>query len=165
MIKYIDFDGVMFDTESILFDENYYRANHEPNFNKDVYVQNIDWYEIIKKSKEINEAIKILKEMKDAIILTKVNSLYNEGNAKIRILRELEVRNNIILVPYNLKKTDVVYAEGNILADDTIHNLDDWEKDKGIPFFFSKDGRDIDNWGNLNTKYTKIKSLEYLKRF
>ena len=165
MIKYVDLDGVIFDTESILFDENYYRAKLEPNFNKDVYVQNIDWYEIIKKSKEINDAIRILKELKDAVILTKVNSLYNEGNAKIRILRELEVRNNIILVPFNLKKTDVVDARGNILVDDTIHNLDDWKKDKGIPLFFSKDGSDIDNWDNVNSEYKKIKSLEYLKRF
>lgn len=165
MIKYVDFDGVVFDTETILFDENYYKAKLDSNFDKNKYVQSIDWYDIIKNSKEINDAIKILKELKECIILTKVNSLYNEANAKIRIIRELELKNNIILVPFNLKKTDIVDAEGNILVDDTVHNLEDWKLNKGIPLFFSQDGRDFDNWDRKNTEFKKIRSLEYLKRF
>jgi len=165
MIKYIDFDGVIFDTEVNLFDSNYYELKEQPGFSKEEYVQNIDWYNLIMKSKEINDSIKLLKEMKDAIILTKINSLYNEASAKIKILRDLDVRNNIILVPFNYKKSNIVRADGNILVDDTVHNLVEWEKDGGVSLFFSKDGRDTDNWGNKNTKYTKIKSLEYLRRF
>lgn len=163
MITYIDFDGVVFDTDKLLFDSNYYKAKLDKNFNKEKYVQNIDWYNLILNSEEINNAIKTLKELKKSIILTKVNSLNNEGVAKIRILRELEIKNNIILVPFICKKTDIVDAYGNVLVDDTVHNLDDWKKDKGIPIFFNKDNLDIDNWNNVNKEYKKIKSLEYLK--
>lgn len=163
MITYIDFDGVVFDTDKLLFDSNYYKAKLDKDFNKQKYVQNIDWYNLILNSEEINNAIKILKELKKSIILTKVNSLNNEGVAKIRILRELEIKNNIILVPFICKKTDIVDAYGNVLVDDTVHNLDDWKKDKGIPIFFNKDNLDIDNWNNVNKEYKKIKSLEYLK--
>lgn len=163
MITYIDFDGVVFDTEKLLFDSNYYKAKLDKNFNKEKYVQNIDWYNLILKSEEINNAIKILKELKKSIILTKVNSLNNEGVAKIRILRELEIKNNIILVPFIYKKTDIVDAYGNILVDNTLHNLDDWNKKEGIPIFFNKDNLDIDNYNNVNKNYPKIKSLEYLR--
>ena len=163
MKTYIDFDGVVFDTETLLFDKNYYEAKKLPGFDKQAYVRDLDWYELITRSKEINEAIKILKELKQSIILTKVNSLYNEAYAKIRILRELDIKNDIILVPFCCKKTDIVESSGNILVDDTVHNLDDWEQARGIPIFFNKDNKDMDNWFNTNTKYPKIKSLEYLK--
>lgn len=161
---YVDFDGVIFDTETLLFDENYYKAKLEPDFDKEKYVQNLDWHNMILKSEEINNSITILKELKKEItILTKINTLYNEGCAKIKVLRDLGIKSDIILVPFNLKKTDVVNAKNNILIDDTVHNLDDWENYGGIPIFFNKDNKDIDNWDNINTKYKKIKSLEYLK--
>jgi len=165
MKKYVDCDGVIFDSEILLFDEEYRKLKQEIGFNKEKYIQQKNWDLILRKSEIINEAINILKELKDVIILTKVNSLENEAVSKIRIFRELEIKNDIILVPYNLKKTDIVEAEGNILVDDTIHNLDDWKKCNGIPIFFNKDYGDIDGWGNINKNYPKIKSLEYLKRF
>jgi len=165
MERYVDFDGVVFDTEKILFDDNYYKMKLDPDFDKTQYVQNIDWYELISKSEEINNAINILRELKRTVkILTKVNSLDNEAKAKVRILRELDIKSDILLVPFNLKKTDIVDAEGNILVDDTIHNLEDWEQARGIPIFFNKDYLDLDNWDRKNTKYRKVKSLEFLLR-
>lgn len=102
---------------------------------------------MILKSEEINNSISFLKEFKNKIeILTKVNTLDNEAVAKIKILRELGVESNIILVPFNLKKVDIVNAKNNILVDDTVHNLEDWETKKGIPIYFNKDNCDIDNW-------------------
>ncbi len=164
MKKYVDFDGVIFDTEKLLFDENYYKAMLKKDFDKVRYLQSIDWYNLIKNSKEINNSLSILRELKDVIILTKINSLDNEGVAKIRILRELDIKNNVILVPFNLKKTEVVDAKNNILVDDAVYNLDDWNKDGGTPIFFNKDNLDRDNWDVINTKYKKINSLEYLKQ-
>lgn len=165
MERYVDIDGVVFNTEEFLFDENYYRMKLKPDFDKYKYIQNIDWYELINKSGEINNSIKILKELKKTIkLLTKVNSLENEATAKIHILRKLDVKCDIILVPFNLKKTDVVDAEGNLLVDDTVHNLDDWYMKKGNPIFFNKDNLDVDGWNNVNTKYRKVKSLEFLLR-
>ena len=164
MEKYIDFDGVIFNTEDLLFDDNYYKAKLDSNFDKMKYVQDLDWYNLIKKSEEINDAISILKELKNKVkILTKVNSLENEAVAKVKILRELGVTSDIILVPFYLKKTDIVDAYENVLVDDTVHNLDDWYNNGGIPIFFNKDDKDIDGWFKENTKYKKIKTLEYIK--
>ena len=36
---YVDFDGVILNTEKLLFDEKYYTAKLDPNFNKEKYVQ------------------------------------------------------------------------------------------------------------------------------
>lgn len=165
MKKYVDCDGVIFDSIPVLFDEEYIILSRKKDFNEEKYVKEKNWDLILRKSEIINDAINILKELKDVIILTKVNSLENESASKIRIFRELDIKNDIILVPYNFKKTDIVSAEGNILVDDTVHNLDDWKKCNGIPIFFNKDNIDIDGWGNTNKNYPKIKSLEYLKKF
>lgn len=163
---YIDFDGVIFDTETLLFGKEYKQAKLDPNFDSIKYVHNLNWYDMILKSKEINNSISLLKEFKTKVeILTKINTLDNEATAKIRILRSLGIKSNIILVPFNLKKTDVVDAKNNILIDDTVHNLDDWKLNNGIPIYFNKDNCDLDNWDNINTKYKKIKSLEYLKKY
>ncbi|MBQ2946603.1 MAG: hypothetical protein IJE04_01960 [Bacilli bacterium] len=164
MKKYIDCDGVIFDSEIWLFDDEYRSLKIKDEFNKIKYIQTKDWNEILRKSGIINDAINILKELRDFAILTKVHSMENEGVAKIKLFRSLDIKNEIILVPYTLKKTDVVDPCGNILVDDTVHNLDDWKEEGGIPIFFNKDNLDIDGWGKENKKYPKIKSLDYLKK-
>lgn len=163
MKKYIDCDGVVFNSEILLFDDEYRSLKMKDEFNKIKYIQTKDWNEILRKSEIINDAINILKELREFAILTKVHSLENEGVAKIKFFRSLDIKNEIILVPYELKKTDVVDPKGNILVDDTIHNLDDWQEQGGISIFFNKDNLDIDGWGKVNSKYPKIKSLDYLK--
>jgi len=163
MKKYIDCDGVIFDSEIWLFDDEYRGLKINDEFDKIKYIQAKDWNQVLSKSQVINDAINILKELKDFAILTKVHSMENEGVAKIKFFRSLDIKNEIILVPYTLKKTDVVDPRGNILVDDTVHNLDDWKELGGIPIFFNKDNLDIDGWGKANNKYPKIKSLEYLK--
>lgn len=163
---YVDLDGVIFDSETLLFDEEYRKLNIRNESDKIKYIQNKNWYEMLRRSEIINNSINILKGLrKDICILTKIHSMENEGVAKIRILRESEIQNNIILVPYPLKKSDVVNPEGSILVDDTIHNLDDWKIHSGIPIYFNKDNSDIDGWHNVNKEYVKIKSLDYLRKF
>lgn len=164
MRKYVDCDGVIFNSEVLLFDDEYRSLKIDNELDKIKYIQKKDWNQILRKSEIINDAINILKELKDVAILTKVHSMKNEGVAKIKILRELDIKNEIILCPYTLKKTDVVESLGNILVDDTIHNLDDWKEKGGVPIFFNKDYLDVDGWGKENTKYPKIKSLDYLKK-
>lgn len=89
----------------------------------------------------------------------------NEAVAKISKLRGLGISNEVIICPFAFKKSEIVSANGNVLVDDTIHNLEDWEENGGIPIFFNKNNNDIDGWGKVNTKYPKIKSLEYLKKY
>ena len=160
---YIDFDGVIFPTEDLLFER--YKKSKEQGIKLDKlnYLQTYEWRELLEKIDPIPDSIEVLKELKKAIILTKVHSMENEAKAKIDILRSLNVKNDIIIVPFMYKKTDIVIAKNNIIVDDTVHNLDDWSKKGGFPIFFNKDNEDIDGWGKENTKYPKIKSLRQLE--
>ena len=159
---YIDFDGVILDTETHLFDEydklkakNKYLSSRE-------YLENFNWKKHISESAEINNAIKILNELKlDISVLTKVCS-EQEGIAKIEFLRQSGFNKPIITVPIDLRKCDIVDARGNLLIDDTVHNLDDWINAGGDAIYFNKDNSDIDPWNNTNTKYQKITSLHIL---
>ncbi len=160
-MRYIDFDGVILDTEDILFYE--WRKNPNRHLldisDKINYIKNSDWKKILNESPIINDSIYILKntDPKESIILTKIHSLENEGYEKIKYLRKLRVLQNIILVPYNLKKTDLVNAKNNILIDDCLKNLDDWINSEGYPMFFDKKQNNIDSWGEYNKKgYQKI---------
>lgn len=157
---YVDFDGVIFESESLLF-EGYRKLEVKSESIKLKYIQNIDWNNILDNSEIINDAIEILKRTReDVAILTKIHSMENEGTAKIRKLRNLGVTSSVYLAPYTLKKTDIVNPIGNILIDDTVHNLDDWNSKGGIPIFFNKDGSDIDGWHQENKVYQKIKRLD-----
>ena len=58
------------------------------------------------------------------------------------------------------KKCDVVDAEGNILVDDCLKNLDEWALKKGFPIFFDYDNDNYDSWNQPNVKsYTRIRDL------
>ena len=85
MRKYVDCDGVIFDSEVWLFDDEFRSLKIENELEKIKYVQKKDWNEILRKSEIINDAINILKELKDVAILTKVHSMENEGVAKIKL--------------------------------------------------------------------------------
>ena len=164
-ILYVDFDGVIKDTYEPLFEDYWVKQKSGEYIDDTEHVIKKDWIEVLAKSPIINDAIRILNEVDRAVILTRIHSLENEGVAKIRDLRNLGAKNNIILVPYELKKTDVVEAEGNVLVDDAIFNLDEWVIAKGIPIFFDNYGTNIDGWGVENKKYVRTRSLEILKKY
>lgn len=160
---YIDFDGVIFPTEDFLFEKYRYLKKQGIKVDKLNYLQTFDWRELFERINPIPDSIEVLKELKKSIILTKVHSMENEAEAKIDILKSLNVKNDIIIVPYKYKKTDIVLAKNSIIVDDTVHNLDDWSKEGGLPVFFNKDNEDIDSWGKENVTYQKIKSLRQLE--
>lgn len=162
-MRYIDFDGVILDTEELLFYEwrkNPYR--HElPEEVKINYIKNSDWRTIINESPVINDAINILNNIdyNKSAILTKVHSL-KEGYEKIRYLKGKGVRQNVVLVPYTLKKIDVVNPNGNILVDDSLRNLDEWCECRGYPMFFDKNDNNIDSWGVYNNNnYKRVRKI------
>ena len=166
MRKYVDFDDVILYTSGILFD-NYHKDCDKVGIvlDKVKYIRKFDWEWLLSVSPVINDSLDIIRDMNDIDILTKVNSVDNEGVAKIRYLRSKGIRADVILVPFDLKKTDVVDARGNILIDDTVHNLDDWYDVGGMPIYFNKDNLDIDSWGKKNTRYVKTRSLDILRRY
>lgn len=164
MKKYIDFDGVIFDTEREVFKYYELLMKYKIYINKLRYVRNRNWEDVLANSEEINDAIRIINSFDDdTAILTRIYSLENEGVSKIRLLRDLGVEKEIILTPYQVRKSDVVPAKGNILVDDSIFNLDEWKEQGGISIFFNKNGADYDNRGTRNERYPKIKTLSMLK--
>lgn len=163
--KYVDFDGVIKDTYMPLFEDYLEKQKAGIYVDDTEHVIKKDWIYVLEKSPIINDAIKILNELEDTAVLTRVHSLENEGVAKIRNLRELGTKCDIILVPYQVKKTDVVNADGNILVDDAIFNLDEWAQAGGRSIFFDNRGTNVDGWGTKNTKYVRTRSLEILKKY
>ena len=155
---YVDFDGVILDTDSIL-DMEYSKVK---DVKRSDFVKNYDWEKLVNNATIINSSLYNLKHSKqDIYILSKISSM-NEAIAKVRYLRDSDVFANIYFVPTQISKSDVVIARGNILIDDKIYNLEQWEEKGGIPIFFNKDNQDYDVRGNKNIKYKKIFNLDIL---
>lgn len=160
---YIDFDGVIFDTEDILFEE--YRTKRQQGIQLDKidYIRTRDWEEILDKAKIINGAIKnIALSDLNLSILTKIHSL-KELESKIKVLRNHNLKLDIIGVPHYVKKCDVVNPVGNVLIDDNVKNLDDWSNQGGISIFFNKDNLDSDTFAMINSAYPKIDNLKIIQ--
>lgn len=151
MKKYIDCDGVILDTETGLFDEYKMLKEENPELKKSIYLQNLDWDYWIEKAAVLNDAFDILKnyDPSDTSVLTRVHSL-NEARAKINLFRKNKVKNDIIIVPNGVEKSQIVDPFGNILVDDSNSNLVDWESYFGIPYYF----------GSEESEFEKIESLD-----
>ena len=151
MEKYIDCDGVILDTETGLFSEYDILKIDNPELKRRVYLQNLDWEYWIEQAAVLNDALNILKNYNptDTHILTKVHSL-NEAIAKINYFRNNKIKNNIIIVPDGISKSQIVNPFGNILVDDGNNNLVDWEENFGISYYF----------GNIESKFEKIDTLD-----
>ena len=167
-MRYIDFDGVILDTEELLFYE--WRKNPDrkklPEAVKIEYIKNSDWGYIINNSPIINDAINKLKDMdyNDSAILTKVHSYNNEGYEKIRYLRKCGIKQRVILVPYYMKKSEVVVPDNDILIDDNLRNLTEWYCSGGYPMFFDKNGNNIDSCGLYNDiGYQRVKKIDEVR--
>ena len=65
MNYYIDFDGVILDTEPILFEEwDKIPNNHLlPDVELENYIRNANWKVILSNAKEINDSIYCLQQM------------------------------------------------------------------------------------------------------
>ncbi len=150
---YVDCDGVILNTEDGLFNKYYELKKNNPTLKRHMYLQNMDWEAWINQSRVIKEAIDILNrhDPKDADILTKVHSL-SEARIKINYFRKNGVRNNIIIVPAEVSKAEVVAARGNLLVDDSFQNLKEWSEHGGYPVYF----------GSKESTYPTIESLESL---
>lgn len=154
---YLDFDGVILDTEKILNEE------YDGIVDRREFVKNYDWFKLMRDDIIINNSLDYIKESTcDISLLSKISSMC-EGQAKIKYLREKDIFINIHLVPTLIDKNDVVNPKGNILIDDKIKNLDNWVKNGGTGIFFNKDLNNMDMYGNINTDYTIINDLSCLK--
>lgn len=156
MKVFLDFDGVLLDTESAI-DKEYAGVGNRHDF-----VKNYDWFKLMRDELIINNAFDYIKRsIYDVSLLSKISSIC-EGQAKIRYLREKNVCIDINLVPTLIDKCDVVSANGNVLIDDKVSNLDKWSEHGGISIFFNKDLKNIDINGVINSKYPMINDLSCL---
>jgi hypothetical protein len=157
---YIDFDGVILDTITPVY-------NLAKKLNIDVKTQTnevgllyskIDWEELINESPALSDSIDNIKKLKDSnkfniSILTHVNSL-KEAAAKIRFINGLFNDLTIIPVPKSCSKTMMTQTKDAILVDDYSGNLKEWQESGGIAVKFVKELE--------NGKYTEITSLDEL---
>ncbi len=159
---YIDFDGVLLDTWSVIFNEYYktYKTEEldDPKLNE--VMNRLGWKEILSNSEVIHnslEKVKKLEKIYDVCILSKINS-EQEAIEKEAFLKKHNI-NNMCFVPYTHSKTKYVDSKKAVLIDDTISNLEEWEQEGGIAISFHKDLNKKDNFGIENTKYKTINDL------
>lgn len=156
MKVYVDFDGVLLDTDSVIDKE------FDGNGERREFVKNYDWFKLMRDDLVINNALDYINNSKyEVSLLSKISSMC-EGQAKIKYLRNKGVKIDINLVPTLINKCDVVNAYGNVLIDDKIVNLDCWSNSGGISIYFNKDSKDTDIHGDINTKYPMISDLSCL---
>lgn len=138
---YIDFDGVILDTISYLYDKNTYIGKDKPYEEQEKYFINYPWEDIVNDKNilcdSINSIKKIIASNKfNLAILTHVNSI-NEAIIKINYLRKYFSDITIIPCPKRISKTKLVQTKGAILVDDYSNNLREWKKEGGIGIKFS----------------------------
>lgn len=163
MIIYVDFDGVLVDTWPVI--EGIYNDMYNSNMIEEAKLrkmfQQANWDEILFQSKKNIENINIIKNNKEyeIKILTKINS-ESEKYSKINFLKESNINLEIITLNIDESKSTIVDPVGNILIDDELKNIEEWDKKGGIGILYSKnnDGKDSD--GRINTEYEMISTFK-----
>ena len=157
---YIDFDGVILDTITPVY-------NLAKKLNLDVKTQTkevgllfskLDWESLIEESEELSNSINSIKKLKESgkfniSILTHINSL-KEAKAKIEFINNLFDDLTIIPVPKACPKTMMTQTKDAILVDDYSGNLRTWESSKGIGVKYTKEKEECE--------FINITSLEEL---
>lgn len=159
---YIDFDGVILDTWEVIlkkYKERYHTSIIEENKIKFLMLD-IGWGYILENSEEISNSINKIHQISKKYgvsILSKINS-NEEKEAKIKFLKKHGI-NNFYFVSYDCQKTQVVDPCKNILIDDDVKNLEEWEHAGGNSIFFNKDLKNYDSYGNENKNFIIINDL------
>lgn len=138
---YIDFDGVIMDTNRVTYDMlDRLEVDKTDSEKMSEFYSNLNWKKVLTLTPIINDAFGCMKKLYssgrfDLAILTHVNSL-DEAIAKINFIRKYMKDVTIIPVPRELSKTKMCSTKDSILIDDYSGNLMEWEKagGKGIQF-------------------------------
>jgi len=162
---FIDFDGVILDSEERMLERKYNLGLHDHN-NESEYEKYFEytnthpeeWLYILKEAKSINNSVEIIKELESLkrkiAILTKIHTL-QEMKLKTEVLREdLKILCPVIFVPPGVKKHEVIIPNQQLLIDDSKNNIKRWIENGGKGLIFEPTiERD-------NTE--KVRSLEFL---
>lgn len=156
MLQYdtlIDFDGVIYDTEERIVK----MKSKRPDINWSEFFERLDWYQLLEESKVINHSIEYILEaqerQKSIAILTKIHTLL-EMQAKIDVLRSQNVTIPILFVPPKIQKSSIYLPQnGEVLIDDSIPNLRDWQQHGGRALYFNLES-------NSNSEFEVVKTLK-----
>lgn len=163
---YIDFDGVIVDTWPLIC-EHYKEVNNsdlmEEGKLKKLFAE-LDWEFVLNNSYQNKQNIQLLQNLSSDVIsseikiLTKVNSK-EEKKQKGLFLKNNNINIKMIAVTFERSKADAVDPMNNILIDDEIKNLDEWEKKGGKSILYTKNDDNRDSDGVQNFKYKTISIL------
>ena len=144
---YIDFDGVIADTQKKI---DYYFSLFDntitPEWNK--FLANINWKrDVLSDCNEIRNSFAILKDLykmkKNIYILSRVFSL-NEAKDKLEFLRDNGVNMTFIPSPGRIKKSEIIIPnKEKILIDDSKDNVLDWINNNGRGIYFTNNLVDL----------------------
>ena len=164
---FIDFDGVILDSEERMLERKYNLGLHdhknESEFDTYFEYTNLhpeEWEYILKEAKSINNSVEIIKELENLkrkiAILTKIHTL-QEMKIKTEVLRnDLKIQCPVIFVPPGVKKHQVIIPNNQLLIDDSKNNIKRWIENGGRGLIFDST---IDNDSD-----EKVKSLEFLMK-
>ncbi len=135
---FIDFDGVILDTVSILYEE---AKRQEYEISDSEFYKKFNYKCILKDKYIINDSINCIQKLIDCgkfevNILTHCYTI-KEASDKVKYIRSHFKDITVIICPKDISKTKMVHTEGSILVDDYAGNLREWEKEGGIPVRFS----------------------------
>lgn len=162
---FIDFDGVILDSEERMLERKYNLGfhNHKDRDEFDQYFEytNLhpeEWEYILKEAKSINNSVEIIKQLEELkrkiAILTKIHTL-QEMKVKVEVLRyNLKIFCPVVFVPPGVKKHQVIIPNNQLLIDDSKKNINKWIENGGRGLIFDST---IDNDTD-----EKVKSLEFL---
>lgn len=154
--KFIDFNGVILDTESRMIE----LKRQYPGLTWNEFANTLDWDFLLRTSPVIDDAIALLREvsqMNDArtTILTNVDLIVEEI-AKVHFLRNQGITLPIQFVPPSIQKSEVYIPDkDDILVDDRPDNVMFWNQCGGKGYLFDPNNQ-------FPESLPKIKSLKYL---
>ncbi len=138
----LDLDGVILDSEQRVVNEK----NKCPNVGWDDFFNTLDWYSLLAESEPINDSVDIIKSAqkrdKEIAILTKVHTLL-EMQAKVYDMHRRGIFLPMFFVPPHVKKSEIFLPKNNeILVDDSLKNLHDWNLNGGTSILFASTSSD-----------------------
>ncbi len=149
---YIDFDGVIFNTNEVIDDLLKQRGLCLDSTEGHQFLREYDYEKILKEATEINGSLQCLKNLlrvvgyQGAAILTRINSP-KEALIKYNLIQKQLYGYAFLPIPIQVdeqgiyhvrKKTEYVTAKGSILIDYDIRNIDDWIQNEGIGLYFTE---------------------------